>query len=78
MLRISEQARRTHVVVRSTLASGEDGIVDALLDIALLVGAVEDETGARTTEGLVAVARKEPKSVSWRCEEARWRLTWWW
>lgn len=41
------------VVVGSTLACGEDGSVDTGLEVLLLVLAEEDETGTRTTEGLV-------------------------
>jgi hypothetical protein len=44
----------THVVVGSTLASGEDGGIDTGLEVSLLVLAEEDETGTGTTEGLVA------------------------
>jgi hypothetical protein len=40
--------------VGSTLTSREDGIVDALLNVGLLVLAEEDETSSGTTESLVA------------------------
>lgn len=43
----------THVVVWSTLASWEDGSVDTSLEIGLLVLSEEDQTGSRTSEGLV-------------------------
>ncbi len=39
----------------STLAGREDGLVDSLLEIGLLVLSEEDETSSRTSEGLVAV-----------------------
>lgn len=48
----------THVVVRSTLASRENRVVDALLDVRLLVLAEEDETSAGTAKGLVAARRQ--------------------
>ena len=43
------------VVVRAALARGEDGVVDALLEVGSLlrVLAEEDEAGAGTAEGLV-------------------------
>ena len=41
----------------ATLASGEDGLVDALLEVGSLVAvlAEEDQTSARATESLVPV-----------------------
>ena len=56
------------MVVRTTLASGEDGLVDALLEI-LVVWAVfpkEDQTRPGTTEGLVTTFNQFPGS------EQRW------
>ena len=43
------------VVVGTTLASGEHGLVDTLLKVSGFVGvlAVEDQTSARATKGLV-------------------------
>ena len=48
---------RNGVVVGATLASGEDGLVDALLEVGGLVTvlAEEDQTSARATESLVPV-----------------------
>lgn len=43
----------TYVVVRTTLKSREDSVVDLLLHLGVLVLAEEDETSTRTTEGLV-------------------------
>jgi hypothetical protein len=43
----------THVVVGSTLASGEDSGVDPGLDVGLLVLPEEDETSSGTSESLV-------------------------
>lgn len=44
----------THVVVRTTLASREDGVIDALLHVVLGL-LVENETSAGTTQCLVPV-----------------------
>lgn len=52
---IASRDPTTHVVVRSTLASREDGIVDTLLDVGFFGLLVEDQTGARSTESLVTV-----------------------
>lgn len=41
------------VVVRATLARGEDGLVDAVLEVITTVAAEEDQTSAGATEGLV-------------------------
>lgn len=41
------------VVVRATLAGGENGVVDPRLEVGFLVFAEEDEAGPGTTEGLV-------------------------
>lgn len=46
---------KTDVVVRSSLASGEDGVVDSLLHVGLLVLSEEDETSSGTTKSLVAI-----------------------
>jgi len=54
-IRLQSEGLRTDVVVRSTLASREDGIVDTLLNVGLLVLAEEDETSTGTTKSLVAV-----------------------
>jgi hypothetical protein len=43
----------THVVVGSTLTSREDGLVDSLLHVRLLVLSEEDQTSTRTSQGLV-------------------------
>ena len=45
------------VVVRAALAGGEDGLVDAPLEVRSLVTVLteEDQTGAGTTQGLVTV-----------------------
>lgn len=43
----------THVVVGSTLASGEDGGVDSSLEVGLLVLSEEDETSSGSSESLV-------------------------
>lgn len=48
----------THVVVRSTLASGEDGGVDSRLEVGLLVLSEKDETSSGTSKGLVAAGNK--------------------
>jgi hypothetical protein len=50
----------TYVVVRATLASGEDSFVDALLKVSgvLEVLAEEDETSTRATESLVTGRKK--------------------
>jgi len=50
--------------VRSTLASREDGIVDALLNVRLLVLAEEDETSTGTTKCLVAVSDRGPVQLA--------------
>ena len=50
--------------MRSTLASREDGIVDALLDVRLLVLAEEDETSTGTTKSLVAVSDRDPVQLA--------------
>jgi hypothetical protein len=41
------------LIVRTSLGGGEDGVVDTLLQLRLLVLAEKDEAGARTTKGLV-------------------------
>ena len=57
LARLQERSRDTRdgVVVRAALARGEDGVVDALLEVGSLlrVLAEEDEAGAGTAEGLV-------------------------
>lgn len=80
MARNHEKRRtKTHVVVGTTLAGREDGVVDALLNVRLLVLAEEDETGARAAEGLVAAERANSVSAMWSYSkgEKSW-LTWWW
>lgn len=44
------------IVMRTTLASGEDGIIDALFEVLGIFNVLseEDETSSRTTEGFVA------------------------
>lgn len=48
-----------HVVVGSTLTSREDGLVDTLFQIRLLVLSEEDQTGSRTSQGLVSGGRDD-------------------
>lgn len=60
---------RTDVVVRSTLASREDGIVDTLLNIGLLVLAEEDETSTGTAKSLVAVYMIERVNLGFEQQE---------
>lgn len=50
----------THVVVGTTLACGEDGHVDTVLDVLRLgAGLVEeDQTSTGATESLVTINRK--------------------
>ena len=61
LARLQERGRDTgdRVVVRAALARGEDGVVDALLEVGSLlrVLAEEDETSTGTTQGLVAKDR---------------------
>lgn len=49
----------------ATLAGREDGIVDALLEVGLLILAEEDHTGTRTTEGLVAAKEDDCQFRYW-------------
>ena len=59
--RLQERGGNTSdgVVVRAALARGEDGLVDALLEVGSLVAvlAEEDEASTGATEGLVPEAR---------------------
>jgi hypothetical protein len=56
----------THVVVRSTLASGEDGGVDPSLDIGLLVLSEKDETSSGTPQSLVSGGSDDITELEWR------------
>ena len=51
----------TDVIVGTALASGEDGVIDALFEVLVLraVLAEEDETGTGATEGLVSEDNNE-------------------
>ena len=57
--RLQERGRNAGdgVVVRAALAGGEDGLVDAPLEVGSLVTVLteEDQSGAGTTQGLVTV-----------------------
>ena len=63
--------------MRSTLASREDGIVDALLNVRLLILAEEDETSTGTTKSLVAVSDRVPVQLANSEKETCEELTWW-
>jgi len=56
----------THVVVWSTLASGEDGSVDPSLNIGLLVLSEEDETSSGTPQSLVGGGGDDVTELEWR------------
>lgn len=60
-----DRDRPTHVVVRTSLASREDGVVNTLLQVRLLVPAEEEETRPGASEGLVPV--REGSGVLARC-----------
>ena len=63
------KVRGTYVVVRTTLASGEDSLVNALLKVLSLFDVLpeEDQTSTGTTESLVATR----SSVSTSSSETR-------
>jgi hypothetical protein len=60
------EEERTYVVVRSTLASGEDGGIDPSLDIGLLVLSEEDETSSGTPQSLVSGGSDDITELEWR------------
>ena len=57
---IRQIKKKTYVVVGTTLASREDSLVDALLEVLSLLGVFpeEDKTSTGTTECLVPVPQK--------------------
>ena len=63
----------TDVVVGTTLAGGEDGLVDAFFEIrrGLKVFPEKDETSSRPTEGLVAFVRKVRKCLEMDVRDSR-------
>jgi hypothetical protein len=62
----TRKLERTYVVVRSTLASGEDGGIDPSLDIGLLVLSEEDETSSGTPQSLVSGGSDDITELEWR------------
>ena len=48
-----DPAIQTHVVVGTSLTSGEDGLVDPLLNVGLLVLSEEDQTSSGSSQSLV-------------------------
>jgi len=73
-----ESSRRAHVVVGSSLASGEDGVVDALLNVRLLGLVEEDESSTGSTEGLVAVVSGDTSQLSLSAEVVKLEKRTWW
>lgn len=66
----------TYVIVGTALASGEDGVIDAFLEVGGVfeVLAEENETGTGTTKSLVA---ENTRQINFR-ESTQYKRTWWW